>query len=117
MISELKNDGIIKRFTADLDYQKLGYATVGYFICTQKEKTGTKDQETIDFISKIHGVLEVSQVNGKDIDLIAKILTHDNEEFKDVVDKIRSCENVDNAKSYSAIAYHTQTNGPRFLNI
>lgn len=102
-IKRLKQDGVIKRFTVELDSKKVGKGLVAYILCTVSYRTrkGTKinQYEVAQSIERLPEVEEVSIVTG-DIDLIVKVALKDVDELNEfVIFKLRDIEGVENTKT------------------
>ncbi len=63
-MERLKKDGFIKKFTVDLNYEKLGYSVLAYILIEYDPKAKT-DQRTLCFnLSKLDNVISASIVTG-----------------------------------------------------
>ena len=102
-IKRLKQTGIIKRFTVELDRKKVGKGLVAYILCTVSYRTirGNKinQYKVAQLIERLPEVEEVSIVTG-DIDLIVKVALKDVDELNDfVVFMLRDIEGVEKTKT------------------
>jgi DNA-binding Lrp family transcriptional regulator len=106
------NLGIIQRYTITIDYEKLGYNSVGYYIFTVNDKTTIKTTDLVNFLKQIPEVIEINQVFGMGIDFIIKIMCKSNNQFYTVVGRISSHANVKSDSSFSAIVAEVSKNEP-----
>lgn len=102
-IKRLKQNGIIKRFTVELDRKRIGKGLVAYILCTvsYRTKRGNKinQYKVAQLIERLPEVEEVSIVTG-DIDLIVKVALKDVDELNDfVVFMLRDIEGVEKTKT------------------
>jgi Lrp/AsnC family transcriptional regulator for asnA, asnC and gidA len=102
-IKRLKQSGVIKKFTIELDRKKVGKGLVAYILCTvsYRTKRGTKinQYKVAQLIERLPVVEEVSIVTG-DIDLIVKVALKDVDELNDfVIFKLRDIEGVEKTKT------------------
>jgi len=98
-IKRMRESGIIKRFTVDLDGKKIGRGLVAYILCTVSYHTsrGQKiDQyEVARLIKALPEVEEVSIVTGEN-DIIVKVALRDVDELNHfIIDKLRNTEGVE----------------------
>jgi Lrp/AsnC family transcriptional regulator for asnA, asnC and gidA len=102
-IKKLKQNGVIKQFTVDLDRKKVGKGLLAYILCTisYRTKRGNKinQYKVAQLIERLPEVEEVSIVTG-DIDLIVKVALKDVDELNDfVIFKLRNIEGVEKTKT------------------
>jgi Lrp/AsnC family transcriptional regulator for asnA, asnC and gidA len=98
-IKKMRESGIIKRFTVDLDGKKIGRGLVAYIQCTVSYRTsrGQKiDQyEVARLIKALPEVEEVSIVTGEN-DIIVKVALRDVDELNHfIIDELRNTEGVE----------------------
>ena len=98
-IKRMRESGIIKRFTVDLDGKKIGRGLVAYILCTVSYHTsrGQKiDQyEVARLIKALPEVEEVSIVTGEN-DIIVKVALRDVDELNHfIIDELRNTEGVE----------------------
>jgi DNA-binding Lrp family transcriptional regulator len=100
-IKRLEQEGIIKRYTVELDYTKLGKPITAYIMIgvIYMLPSGIKVMQE-DVAKEIRGLRGVEQAEilsgGKDLDILAKIRVKDVEELNDfVIRKLRKIEGVD----------------------
>src|ERR1700722_17842488 len=68
LISRLMRDGIISRFTARLNYAKLGYVTEGFLLFKAMTKAPGDIEQIIRSCSSIPFVIEMHQLFGREYD-------------------------------------------------
>ena len=98
-IKRLRDNGVIERFTIDVDRKKTGKGLVALILCTVSYRTtkGEKiDQyEVAQLIKQLPEVEEVSIVTGE-IDLIVKVALRDVDELNDfVIFKLRDIDGIE----------------------
>ncbi|MCL4329122.1 MAG: Lrp/AsnC family transcriptional regulator, partial [Candidatus Thermoplasmatota archaeon] len=64
-ITRLKNEGYIKKFTVDLDHEKLGYSVKAYIMVSFDSNTGTDQRSLARKIAMLENVLSVSIISGQ----------------------------------------------------
>ena len=93
-IQKMQEKGIIKSFTAIVDYEKLGLSTKVFIFVSFLHNTNVSQRELAKRISKIPGVYEVHIISGE-YDLLLKIRGKSLEEIgKLVIDKLRELKGV-----------------------
>jgi DNA-binding Lrp family transcriptional regulator len=100
-ITKLVADGYIKKFTVDIDYDVLGYDSVGFFIISLKEKDEELVKEINEFLILHPKVTEVYEMFGSSTDYIVKIMCTSNEEIRDVGKEILSLPKVQSGDSFT----------------
>lgn len=108
-IKRLKKEKIIKKFTIDINHEKIGLpisffisVTVDYNFINSKKSL---DQEEIaKSIKKINGVQEVMLMTGE-TDILVKVLAKDVNELNQIVTKqLRNIEGVDKTRTSIVIS-------------
>ncbi|RDE14207.1 MAG: AsnC family transcriptional regulator [Candidatus Thorarchaeota archaeon] len=102
-IKRMRESGIIKRFTVDLDRKKIGRGLVAYILCTVSYHTsrGQKiDQyEVARLVKTLPEVEEVSIVTGEN-DIIVKVALRDVDELNDfIIYKLRNTEGIEKTRT------------------
>jgi len=93
-INKLKDSKIIKRFTIDLDYKKIGLPTEVFIFVSFQSNMDISQRELANRISKIQGISEVHIISGE-YDLLLKVRGETLEQIgKLVVDKLRKIKGV-----------------------
>jgi len=93
-IQKMKEKGIIKSFTANIDYKKMGLPTEVFIFVSFQSGLDISQRELAKRISKINGIFEVHIISGE-YDLLLKVRGESLEEIgKLVVDKIRKLKGV-----------------------
>lgn len=101
-IKKLENDGIIRNYTADIDYKKLGrpvMAFVGITVNYNVEGKKIKQPEIAKQIKKLEGVREVTILTGG-LDIIVKVMAKDIDDLNELVtEKLRDIDGVDKTQT------------------
>ncbi len=93
-IKKMKNKGIIKKFTTNIDYKKIGFPTEVFIFVSFQSGLNISQRELAKRISKIKGVFEVHIISGE-YDLLLKVRGESLEKIgKLVVDKLRKLKGV-----------------------
>lgn len=95
--------GVIKNYTINVDHEKIGFNSSGYFIFSAIQKTNSKFRDLIEQLKSIPEVVEINQVSGKDMDFIVKIICKKNNDLLLVTEKIRDHENVSLSGAFTAL--------------
>jgi len=98
-IKRMKESGIIKRFTIDLDRKKVGRGLVAYILITVSYRTSQGQKISQFDVAKMIQVLpeveDVSIVTG-DIDMIVKVALGDVDELNDfIIYKLRDIDGIE----------------------
>jgi Lrp/AsnC family transcriptional regulator for asnA, asnC and gidA len=98
-IKRMKQTGVIKRFTVDLDRKKIGRGLVAYVLCTVSYHASRGEKinqyEVAQLIQALPQVEEVSIVTGE-IDIIVKVALKDVDELNDfVIYKMRNIKGIE----------------------
>ena len=93
-INKLKDNKIIKRFTIDLDYRKIGFPTEVFIFVSFQSNMDISQRELAKRISKIERISEVHIISGE-YDLLLKVRGETLEQIgKLVIDKLRKIKGV-----------------------
>ncbi|MCD6503547.1 MAG: Lrp/AsnC family transcriptional regulator [Thermoplasmata archaeon] len=112
-IQKLEKEGIIKKYTVELNYDKLGYPVLAYILATYDPNVKISQKDLIKRISKIPGVERVYIVTG-DWDLIIEVRAKSVRELGDlIVDRLRVMPGI--LRTMTCIVLHSAGDGP--LNI
>lgn len=79
-LNKLVETGVIRRFTAELDYEKLGKKTAAYVLI--RGHPGTDYQPVLDSASRNEAVEDMSIITGP-FDILLKVRVKDNEDLSD----------------------------------
>ncbi|MDR2870921.1 MAG: Lrp/AsnC family transcriptional regulator [Deferribacteraceae bacterium] len=101
-IKKLESEGIIKGYTADIDYQKLGYDIFAFIGLTVDNASQVEQLET--GIKEIEGIIGCYHVTG-DFSLIVKLITESTNSLADIIKKLRAIEGV--AKTNTILIFST----------
>lgn len=93
-IDAMRARGIIKRFTIEVDYSKLGFDTLGFFSFKLKRKAQEEIEEVESFLLNHPQIIEVHRVFGEQIDYLVKIQCQNNNELLRVGGEITRLNNV-----------------------
>jgi Lrp/AsnC family transcriptional regulator, leucine-responsive regulatory protein len=94
-IKKLLQNGIIKRFTLQLDYAKIGKPVTAFILVSFLAGTGVSQKEAAQKISEIPDIYEVHVISG-DWDIIAKARGESIQSIGELVlDKIRNVKGVE----------------------
>jgi DNA-binding Lrp family transcriptional regulator len=98
-ITRLKNEGYIKKFTVDLDHEKLGYSVKAYIMVSFDSNTGTDQRSLARKIAMLENVLSVSIISGQ-WDILVETVSRSMKDLSVfVLDKLRRIEGVSNTLS------------------
>ncbi len=100
-IAKLKAGGYISKFTVDIDYDVMGYDSIGFFIISLKDKDEESEKEINDFLVAHPKVTEVYEIFGSSTDYIVKIMCTSNEELRDVGKEILRHPKVESGNSFT----------------
>ncbi len=94
-IKKLLHAGIIKRFTLQLDYSKVGKPVTAFILVSFLAGSGVSQREAAEKIAEIEDVFEVHVISG-DWDIIAKARGESIQSIGELVlDKIRNVKGVE----------------------
>lgn len=85
-VKSLKNNGIIKKYVAIVDREKVGYELVAYCNVTIKNKSVEILRDFEEKLNKCPEIVEVVSVSGV-YDYMIKIITKNIKEYNDFVEK------------------------------
>ncbi len=101
-IKKLEQAGIIRNYTADIDYKKLGrpvMAFIGITVNYNVKGRKIKQPEIAREIKKLEGVREVTILTGG-IDIIVKVMAKDIDDLNELVtEKLRDIDGVDKTQT------------------
>ena len=93
-MERLKREGYIKKYTVELDYEKLGFSIVAYVLMEYDFKANVTQKELCRNIASMDNVLSASIISGS-WDLIILTVARNIKELSDLVlDKLKSMEGV-----------------------
>lgn len=105
--SRTKNDlvsrGVIRKFTIEIDYKKIGYPDIGVMFVAIIDKQ--KIAETAAAIAQIPEAIAVFEVFGREYDLVVKLMCKTNEDLRAAGIKITDLENVRAGQETYTIIY------------
>jgi len=89
-VKKMIANGYIKRFTIDLDHERLGRKLIAYVdIIFNKSFTAEVEQHALDFISKINGVCSANTTVGEKY-ITVKIYTWDIQDLNRIIRTIQN---------------------------
>ena len=111
-ISRLKDDGIIKRFSIDLDYKKLGYHTHAITLIDLKDQKFIPELSA--HISKINEAIEVFTTLG-DHDIFVRWLCRDNSQLINLIKDALSGQQIDKFVTITLAEESKREAGPSLI--
>lgn len=100
-INRMAEEGTIKKFTANINYKKIGLPTEVFIFVSFQSGLDISQRELAKRISKIKGIYEVHIISGE-YDLLLKVRGESLEDIgKLVIDKLRSLKGVGNTLTFS----------------
>lgn len=94
-IKKLVQNGVIKRFTVQLDYSKVGKPVTVFILVSFLAGSGVSQKEAAEKIAQIEDIFEVHVISG-DWDIIAKARGESIQSIGELVlDKIRNVKGVE----------------------
>lgn len=104
-INKMKREGIIKRFTIEIDHSKLGKSTTAFILVSFMPGPQVSQKELAKKISELPDVEEVYLITGE-WDIIVKVRGSSIQEIGDlVVERIRMMDGV--ARTVTCAAFYT----------
>ncbi|MCL7383831.1 MAG: Lrp/AsnC family transcriptional regulator [Thaumarchaeota archaeon] len=104
-INKMKREGIIKRFTIEIDYSKLGKSTTAFILVSFMPGPQVSQKELARRISELPDVEEVHLITGE-WDIIVKVRGSSIKDIGDlVVERIRTMDGV--ARTVTCAAFYT----------
>ncbi len=95
----LKEEGFIRKFTVDLDMEKMGFPVMAYIMITFSSSSGENQRSLARKISKLENVLSVSIISGQ-WDIMVLTANRSMKELSSLVlDRLRNLEGVANTLS------------------
>ena len=108
-IKKLTQSGVIKRFTVQTDYSKLGKPVTAFILVSFLAASGVSQKEAAQKIAEITDVCEVHVISG-DWDIIAKARGESIQSIGDLVlDKIRNVKGVERTLTCTSFAAIKET--------
>ncbi|AEC51024.1 transcriptional regulator [Pyrococcus sp. NA2] len=104
-IKKLKDSGVIKKFTAIIDPEALGYSMLAFILV--KVKAG-KYPEVASKLAEYPEIMEVYETTG-DYDMVVKIRTRNSEELNNFLDAIGSIPGVEGTHTMIVLKTHKET--------
>lgn len=100
---ELISKEIIKKYTIQIDYRKLGFPDVGVLFASVFDKKSIT--ETVNKILEIPEAIAVFEVFGQDFDLVIKLMCKDNRHLREITEMITNMENIRAGENTFTIIY------------
>ncbi|ASJ17577.1 transcriptional regulator [Thermococcus chitonophagus] len=104
-IKRLRESGIIKKFTAIVDPEALGYTMLAFILI--KVKAG-KYSDVASKLVKYPEIMEIYETTG-DYDMVVKIRTKNSEELNNFLDMVGSIEGVEGTHTMIVLKVHKET--------
>ena len=86
-VQKMEDVGIIKKYTVELDNEKLGYPINAIITLSCAGAYTPKEQVIVDMLSEYRQVLEVLRISGKN-DFLIKVCVKSMDEYKEINDKL-----------------------------
>lgn len=96
-VTDLTRRGIIKKFTIDIDYEKLGYSEGALYMFSLHDKK--KMDEVIEKIMNIKGITEIYEVFSDQHDVVLRLMCERNTDITKIVKNISEFPEVNGDKS------------------
>ncbi|MDP3966283.1 MAG: Lrp/AsnC family transcriptional regulator [archaeon] len=98
-IKRLKENGIIKNYTINLDHEKIGKPIKSYILVTVNQNKSHPQEEIAEKISKIEDVISTDIVTGQ-TDILSVVKTDSIKNLNEIIThKIRNIEGVDKTQT------------------
>ena len=111
-IRKLENEGIISRYTAVINYDRLGFDVTAYMDVSMDDPAYKED--FIKFAKKTPSIIECDYVAG-DYDFILKINTQNTHSLDKVLTAVRSLEGVGRTKTTFVLSKHKESFSPKLV--
>ena len=112
-IKKLERNGVIKKYVAILEPEKLDKSLVVFMNITILEHRVGSREEVIDQLSELHEITELFQTSGQ-YDFMAKVRVSKVSDYRDfLVEKMAAINNIKNIESHivlDEIKYSTSLN-------
>jgi len=103
-IHRMLESGIIKKFTAVLDYSKTGLAVTAYVLVSFTNDESVSQEALAEEVSRIAGVYQVSLISGE-WDILLKVRGSSVENVgRLVVDKLRTMNGIEKTQTFFSFA-------------
>ncbi len=107
-IKRLEKEGIIRKYTAEIDWKKAGKPVTAYVLVSFEYILPTggrvQQEDTAKEIRQMEGVEEVSVLTG-DADMLVKVRAKDLDDLNDfVVRKLRNVQGIDKTQTMIALS-------------
>jgi len=108
-VKKLVAQGVIKKFTVDLDFNKLGFRDSAMLILSVKDKKMLK--EVVPRLLNYREIIEVQEVFGADYDLVVRFMAEDNHRIRSICKDIEEWEETNsNVNQFTLVFGHTHRN-------
>lgn len=109
-IRKLENEGIISRYTAVINYDRLGFDVTAYMDVSMDDPAYKSD--FIEFAKRTPDIVECDYVAG-DYDFILKINTQNTHSLDKVLTAVRSLKGVGRTKTTFVLSKHKEAFSPK----
>lgn len=83
---------IIKNYTVDLDYEKLGYSQSALFLFAVENKRGI--DKVVEGLKHYKEIIEIQEVFGSEYDMFIRIMAKTNHRIREICDEVVKLENI-----------------------
>ena len=98
-MERLRKEGYIKKYTVELDYEKLGYPVMAYVLITFNFHANVDQMTLCKILSKMDNVVSASVISGNWDIMILTINKNMKELSQFVLDKLRTMDGVERTLS------------------
>lgn len=103
-----KELGLIRSFTVNVDYRKLGFGVLAFYSLKMRKRGDDEERAILAFLKGHHNVIEVLSVFGSSADYMVKIMCRELDEVERIANDITAdIYNVDTDKSFAMIVGRT----------
>lgn len=86
-VQKMEDTGIIKKYTTQLDNEKLGYPINAIITLSCSGAYTPKEQVIVEMLSQYYQVLEILRISGRN-DFLIKVCVNSMDEYKEINDKL-----------------------------
>ena len=86
-VQKMEDFGIIKKYTIQIDDEKLGYPINAIMVLSCSGAYTPQEQVIVDLLSQYHQVLEVLRISGRN-DFLIKVCVRSMDEYKEINNKL-----------------------------
>ena len=108
-VLKMEDMGIIKKYTVELDNEKLGYPINAIITLSCIGAYTPKEQVIVDMLSEYCQVLEVLRISGKN-DFLVKVCVKSMDEYKEINDKLGKFGQIETSFIVTTFINNTSVN-------